>query len=112
MSFAWSSSSSVRAEALNWYARYFTPHAVQRLVRLATDAARDLAPHRAADLEMHLQRVLAEQGPWRYERGDVAVTCQPDVSVRLDEHLKQARCAEQLSQRWIGILEGAAHVNR
>ncbi|MGK5740957.1 hypothetical protein [Micromonospora sp. URMC 103] len=130
VTFAWSSTTtSVRAEALSWYARYFTPHAVQRLTRLATDAARDLAPHRAAALEAQLIRDLRRQGPWPYRRG--AITCQPDVSVRLDdrvrealqphvdrlveleceweEHLRQVQYAERLSRRWIALL--SAHLD-
>ena len=125
--FAWSSTVSLRAEVLTWYADYFMPQAIQRLTRLAADAARELAPHRAADLEMHLQQALAAQGPWRYQRGDLEVSCTPDVAVRLDEHirravqpqidrlvnlecrleehLQQARYAEELSRRWVVILD-------
>ncbi|MEH1165111.1 hypothetical protein V6V47_06970 [Micromonospora sp. CPCC 205539] len=124
--FAWSSPTSMRAELLSWYAQYFQPHAVQRLTRLAADAARDLPPHRAADLELAVQRSLVDDGPWRYQRGDIVVTCQPDAAVRLDERirptlqphvdrlvkldyqfdeqLRQARYAEQLSRRWVEIL--------
>ncbi|MDG4781708.1 hypothetical protein O7614_18810 [Micromonospora sp. WMMD961] len=125
--FAWSSAVSVRAEVLSWYADYFMPQALQRLTRVAADAARELAPHRAADLERHLQQSLAEQGPWGYKRGDLEVSCEPDVAVRLDEqirravqpqidrlvdldcrleeHLQRARYAEELSRRWLGILD-------
>ncbi|MDG9673761.1 hypothetical protein [Micromonospora sp. DH14] len=125
--FAWSSTVSLRAEVLTWYADYFMPQAIQRLTRLAADAARELAPHRAAELEMHLQQTLAAQGPWRYQRGDLEVSCAPDVAVRLDEHirravqpqidrlvnlecrleehLRQARYAEELSRRWVAILD-------
>ncbi|MFI7608175.1 hypothetical protein ACIBTV_23935 [Micromonospora sp. NPDC049366] len=124
--FTWSSTPSLRAETLSWYAGYFMPHAIHRLTRLATDAARDIAPQRAAELETHLQRVLAAQSPWSYPRGAVRVTCEPDVAVRLDdrirqslqphvdrlvtldceldEHLRQARHAERLSGRWAAIL--------
>ncbi|RZT78742.1 hypothetical protein EV382_1934 [Micromonospora violae] len=125
--FAWSSTVSLRAEVLTWYADYFMPQAVQRLTRLAADAARELAPHRAADLEIHLQQALATQSPWCYQRGDLEVSCTPDVAVRLDEpirravqpqidrlvslecrleeHLQQARYAEELSRRWVVILD-------
>ncbi|MEU5909685.1 hypothetical protein [Micromonospora sp. NPDC047527] len=125
--FAWSSTVSLRSEVLSWYADYFMPQAIQRLTRLAADAARELAPHRAADLEKHLQQALAEQGPWCYQRGDLEVSCAPDVAVRLDEqirraiqpqinrliklecrleeHLQQARYAEELSRRWVVILD-------
>ncbi|MFI6267262.1 hypothetical protein [Micromonospora sp. NPDC051006] len=124
--FAWSSPAGLRAEVLSWYAQYFMPHAVQRLTRLAADAARDLPAHRAGDLELALQQALAEGTPWPYERGDVLLTCQPDATVRLDdkiwpalqphmerqvtlecqydEQLRKARYAEQLSRRWASIL--------
>jgi hypothetical protein len=124
--FAWSSTRSLRAEVLSWYARYFLPHAIQKLTRLAADAARDLPPHRAADLERALQRALAADPTWTYPRGTFYITCQPDASVRLDprirpavqphidrlvklehqfdEQLRQARYAEELSRRWAAIL--------
>ncbi|WP_422740499.1 hypothetical protein ACN263_15375 [Micromonospora sp. WMMD729] len=125
--FAWSSPASLRAEVLSWYVGYFQPHAVQRLTRLAADAARDLPPHRAADLEVALQRALAEDPEWSYRRGDVLVTCRPDAAVRLDERimpalrphvdamvrmeyqfdeqLRRATYAEELSRRWATILD-------
>lgn len=124
--FAWSSPASLRAEVLSWYVRYFEPNAIQRLTRLAADAARDLPPHRAGDLEVALQRALAEDPEWSYRRGDVLVTCRPDASVRLDERImpalqphvdrmvrmeyqfdeqmRRATYAEELSRRWATIL--------
>ncbi|MGC4769884.1 hypothetical protein ACLQ25_13030 [Micromonospora sp. DT44] len=124
--FAWSSPASLRAEVLNWYVGYFQPNAIQRLTRLAADAARDLPPHRAADLEVALQRALAEDPEWSYRRGDVLVTCRPDAAVRLDERMmpalrphvdamvrmeyqfdeqmRRATYAEELSRRWTTIL--------
>ncbi|RLP92801.1 hypothetical protein EAD98_20700, partial [Micromonospora sp. CV4] len=38
--FAWSSQESLRSEVLSWYVDYFQPHAIQRLTRLAAEAAR------------------------------------------------------------------------
>ncbi|MEV4388848.1 hypothetical protein AB0J68_24585 [Micromonospora sp. NPDC049580] len=124
--FAWSSPASLRAEVLSWYVQYFQPNAIQRLTRLAADAARDLPPHRAADLEVALQRALADDPEWRYQRGDVLITCRPDAAVRLDERimpalqphvdrmvkmeyqfdeqLRRATYAEELSRRWTTIL--------
>ncbi|MBQ0901065.1 hypothetical protein [Micromonospora sp. U21] len=130
--FAWSSQASLRSEVLSWYVRYFQPNAIQRLTRLAADAARDLPPNRAGDLEVALQRALADDPIWRYERGEVVITCQPDASVRLDERimpalqphidrlvkleyqfdeqLRRARYAEELSRRWAEILAQHATV--
>lgn len=124
--FTWSSN-GLRPELLSSYAHYFMPHAIQRLARLAADRARTFAPHQAGELEVELQRVLAEQGPWHYDRGEVVVTCQPDAWVRLDErvkqalqpywedlvklecqyevHMRRAQYAEQLNRRWVTILE-------
>ncbi|MGI5520597.1 hypothetical protein ACQEUX_06545 [Micromonospora sp. CA-259024] len=124
--FAWSSPSSLRAEVLSWYVQYYQPNAIQRLTRLAADAARDLPPHRAGDLEVALQRALADDPVWHYQRGDIVVTCRPDAAVRLDERimpalqphvdrlvkleyqfdeqLRKARYAEELSRQWATIL--------
>ncbi|MCO1594876.1 hypothetical protein M8C17_06815 [Micromonospora sp. RHAY321] len=124
--FAWSSPASLRSEVLSWYVDYFQPNAIQRLTRIAADAARDLPPHRAADLELALQRALADEPTWTYERGDIVITCQPDATVRLDERimptyrphvdrlmkleyqfdeqLRKARYAQELSRRWAAIL--------
>lgn len=128
--FAWSSPASMRAEVLSWYVQYFQPNAIQRLTRLAADAARNLPPHRAGDLEVALQQALAEDPLWHYQRGDIAITCRPDAAVRLDERilpalqphvdrlvkleyqfeeqLRRARYAEELSRRWVAILSDDA----
>ncbi|MEU5674013.1 hypothetical protein ABZ749_27410 [Micromonospora sp. NPDC047753] len=125
--FAWSSPASLRAEVLSWYVQYFQPNAIQRLTRLAADAARHLPPNRAADLEVALQRALAEDPLWHYQRGDITLTCRPDAAVRLDERIlpalqphvdrmveleyqfdeqiRKARYAEELSRRWTAILD-------
>ncbi|MEU7754903.1 hypothetical protein [Micromonospora sp. NPDC049171] len=88
--FSWSSPVSLRAEVLSSYVQYFQPTAIQRLTRLAADAARDLPPHRAGDLEVALQQALAEDPLWHYQRGDIMLTCRPDVAVRLDERIMPA----------------------
>ncbi|MGN9811520.1 hypothetical protein ACTMSW_19460 [Micromonospora sp. BQ11] len=127
--FTWSAQ-GVRPDVLAWYARYFTPQAVERLTHLATERSRSTPPARAADLEVALQRALRSQDPWRYERGDVVLTCRPDAWVRLDErvrrtlqpywerrvrlecqyeeYLRRARYAEQLTRRWASILDEVA----
>ncbi|RLP97446.1 hypothetical protein [Micromonospora sp. CV4] len=124
--FAWSSQESLRSEVLSWYVDYFQPHAIQRLTRLAADAARNLPPHRAADLELALRQAITDEPTWRYARGDIVITCQPDATVRLDERimptyqphvdrlmkleyqfdeqLRRARYAQELSRRWAAIL--------
>ncbi|MEO3774603.1 hypothetical protein [Micromonospora sp. B9E7] len=128
--FAWSSPASMRAEVLSWYVQYFQPNAIQRLTRLAADAARDLPPHRAGDLEVALQQALAEDPRWHYQRGDIVITCRPDAAVRLDERImpalqphvdrlvkleyqfeeqiRKARYAEELSRQWATILNDDA----
>ncbi|MEV1132219.1 hypothetical protein [Agromyces sp. NPDC049794] len=127
--FTWSAR-GLRPDLLAWFARYFTPQAVERLTHLAEELSRSTPPARAADLEVALQRTLRDQDPWRYERGDVVVTCRPDAWVRLDErvrrtlqpywerrvrlecqyeeYLRRARYAEQLTRRWASILDEVA----
>ncbi|MDG4810357.1 hypothetical protein O7634_26690 [Micromonospora sp. WMMD1120] len=124
--FAWSSPASLRSEVLSWYVQYFQANAVQRLTRLAADAARNLPPHRAGDLEVALQQALAEDPMWHYQRGEVTLTCRPDAAVRLDERImpalqphvdrlvqleyqfeeqiRRARYAEELCRRWVALL--------
>ncbi|MEV0810029.1 hypothetical protein [Micromonospora sp. NPDC050200] len=124
--FVWSSDGIPR-EILSGSAQYFMPYAIRALTRLAAARARNFAAHRARDLEVELQRALAETGPWRYERGGAQVTCQPYVWVELDESVKQAvrpyweqlikldceydvdvkraQYADRLSRQWLSILE-------
>ncbi|NYH41338.1 hypothetical protein HNR22_001065 [Micromonospora jinlongensis] len=124
--FAWSSSTSLRSEVLSWYVQYFQPNAIQRLTRLAADAARNLPPHRAGDLEVALRQALADEPEWSYQRGDIVITCRPDAAVRLDERImpalqphvdrlleleyqfdeqvRKARYAEELSRQWATLL--------
>ncbi|MFJ8579995.1 hypothetical protein [Micromonospora sp. NPDC093277] len=119
------SATGLRSETLTWYARYFLPAVIQRLRRAAADRARDLAPHRAGDLEVALQAAFAEEGPWRYTHGGMTVECRPEVWVHHDErvrqalrpywermielecqyelYLKRARYAEELNRRWVTI---------
>jgi hypothetical protein len=122
------SATGLRPDALVWYARYFRPTVIQRLRRLAADRARDIAPHRAGDLEVALQSALDEQASWRYERAGKTVECRPEVwSVQHDDrvrealrphwdrlieleceyelYLTRARYAEELNRRWVTILD-------
>ncbi|MEU2614512.1 hypothetical protein ABZ570_23450, partial [Micromonospora sp. NPDC007271] len=122
------SATGLRPEVLIWYAGHFRPAAIQRLRRIVADRARDVAPHRAGDLEVALQTALDEQAPWRYERGDVTVECRPEVwSVRQDDRVREAlrphwdrlieleceyelyvtraRYAEELNRRWVALLD-------
>ncbi|MEV1145272.1 hypothetical protein [Micromonospora sp. NPDC049799] len=127
--FTWSAR-GLRPDLLAWYARYFTPQAVERLTHFVAQRSRATPPHRAGELEVEVQRLLRTQDPWPYERGDVLVTCQPDAWVRLDErvrrtlqpywerrvrlecqyeeYLRRARYAEQLTRRWASILDEVA----
>ncbi|GAA2703541.1 hypothetical protein ACFY2R_19685 [Micromonospora olivasterospora] len=124
--FTWSAA-GLGPEALIWYARHFMPAAVQRLRRAAAERARHVAPHRAGQLEAALQAALDEETPWRYDRAGVTVRCRVEVAVRHDDrvrqalrphwerlielehqyefYLKRARYAEQLSRRWMAILD-------
>ncbi|MEU5939637.1 hypothetical protein ABZ807_10645 [Micromonospora sp. NPDC047548] len=126
--FTWSAK-GVRPELLSWYARYFMPDAIRRVKRVAAEQARAFPAHRAGELEVSLRRALDEQDrpPWHYRRGQVHVACRPDVSVRLDERVRQllqphserlidlecqndlytrrAQYAEQLNRRWAAIMD-------
>ncbi|WP_319462350.1 hypothetical protein [Micromonospora sp. RTP1Z1] len=83
------SSWDLHREALLSYAHYYLPDAVRKLTRLAAKHAADFPAHRAAELEVALERALSETGPWRYQRGDTLVTCQPHVSVDVDERVRK-----------------------
>ncbi|MBY8870368.1 hypothetical protein K7640_00740 [Micromonospora sp. PLK6-60] len=121
------SAPDIRPDLLGWHVQQFRAETMLRLTRLATREARKLAPHRAGDLEVALQRAIGDQTPWRYRRGDTVITCRPDVWVRLDERvraalepyweqvvrldaqydvqLRRAQLAERLNRRWVEILE-------
>ncbi|GAB3053293.1 hypothetical protein [Micromonospora schwarzwaldensis] len=87
--FVWSSEGIPR-EFLSGSAQYFMPYAVRALTCLAAARARNVVAHRARELEVELQRAIADSGSWRYERNGVRVTCQPYVWVELDEAVKKA----------------------
>ncbi|MEV0808207.1 hypothetical protein [Micromonospora sp. NPDC050200] len=126
--FTWTAT-GVRPDLLSWYARYFMPDAIRRVKRVAAEQARAFPAHRAGELEVSLRRALDEQDrpPWHYKRGRVHVACRPEVSVRLDERVRQilqpyserliklecqndlytrrAQYAEQLNRRWKAIMD-------
>ncbi|GAB3070596.1 hypothetical protein [Micromonospora schwarzwaldensis] len=88
--FTWSSETA-RPELFGWYVDYFQPQATQRLHRLAVRCAAEVPPHRPRDLLVALTAALAEHDPppWAYARGDVTFTCEPDVTVHLDERVRR-----------------------
>ncbi|MGC5019210.1 hypothetical protein [Micromonospora sp. DT47] len=83
------SSEDLRREALVSYAHYYMTDVIRRLTPLAAQHAANFAAHRAAELEVDLERVLSEAGPWRYQRGDTVFTCQPHVWVDVDERVRK-----------------------
>ncbi|MFI7649057.1 hypothetical protein ACIBTZ_23705 [Micromonospora sp. NPDC049460] len=124
--FTWSSV-GLHPELLSWHAQSFMPHATQRLARFAAERSRSFPPHAARELEEELQQRLRAMEPWPYTRNGRKLTCEPDAWVQLDDrvkdallpyaearlkleheldvHLRQARSAEQLSRRWMTILQ-------
>jgi hypothetical protein len=87
--FVWTSN-GIERESLGELTQYFMPFAVRTLTALAARHARNLSPHRAHDLEVEIQEVLAKQGPWRFSRDDVEITCRPHVWVKLEDRVRQA----------------------
>ncbi|WP_130337296.1 hypothetical protein [Micromonospora kangleipakensis] len=83
------SSWDLRRETLLSYAHYYMPDAVRKLTHLAAQHAANFPAHRAAELEVDLERALSETGPWRYQRGDTVVTCHPYVRVDVDERVRK-----------------------
>ncbi|MGC4892469.1 hypothetical protein [Micromonospora sp. DT31] len=88
--FTWSSDTA-RPELFGWYVDYFQPQAIQRLRRLAARCATEVPPHRPHELHTALTAALTEEDPppWVYARGEVTFTCEPDVTVRLDERVRK-----------------------
>ncbi|MEH0982591.1 hypothetical protein [Micromonospora sp. CPCC 205556] len=118
----------VGPDVLHWYAHHFRPDVIQRVKRIAAGQARRLPPHRAGELETALQRALTEEDPppWTYQRGDLVFECLPEMSVRLEDRVRQvlqphwerlielelqnelytrrARYAERLNRRWVAMM--------
>lgn len=128
--FVWTSH-GIDRESLSELTHYFMPFAVRTLTALSARQARDVAPHRAHDLEVAIQQVLEKQGPWRFHRDEVEITCRPHVWVKLDERvrkavepyweqlikldcehdvqMKRAQYAEKLSGQWQAMLADLLH---
>ncbi|WP_406045507.1 hypothetical protein OG799_14155 [Micromonospora sp. NBC_00898] len=83
------SSEDLRREALVSHAHYYMADVIRRLTPLAAQHAANFAAHRAAELEVALERALSEAGPWRYRRGDTVFTCEPHVLVDVDERVRK-----------------------
>ncbi|MEU1842794.1 hypothetical protein [Micromonospora sediminicola] len=90
VTFTWSSETA-RPELFGWYVDYFQPQATQRLHRLAVRCSVEVPPHRPRELHTALSAALAEDDPppWTYARGEVTFTCEPDVTVHLDERVRR-----------------------
>ncbi|MFU8850792.1 hypothetical protein ACNAW0_07375 [Micromonospora sp. SL1-18] len=124
--FTWSSQ-GVSPDFLSWSVQNFMPQAIESLRRIAADRARSFEADQAQELEEELQGHLSKLGPWRYERGESVIVCEPHVRVELDDpvretirphwderikfkhqqelHLTRAQSAKQLSDQWVTILQ-------
>ncbi|MEU8428213.1 hypothetical protein [Micromonospora sp. NPDC048169] len=115
--YTWSSDSA-RPELFGWYVDYFQRQATQRLHRLAVRYAVDVPPHRPRDLHAALTAALADDDPppWTYAHGEVTFTCEPDVTVHLDERVRRLlqpyweqrialECERDLARRRAGYAE-------
>ncbi|MFI7284951.1 hypothetical protein ACIBOV_32320 [Micromonospora chersina] len=90
MTFTWTSDNA-RPELFGWYVDQFQPQALQRFRRIAVRCAADIPPDRPRAFMLALEGAMAGDDalPWGYERGEVAFTCEPDVSVYLDEPVRR-----------------------
>ncbi|WP_262285612.1 hypothetical protein [Micromonospora sp. MA102] len=88
--FTWTTNTA-RPELFGWYVDQFQPQAMQRLRRLAVRCAADVPPDRPRAFALALDDAMAgdDAVPWSYERGEVTFTCEPDVSVHLDEPVRE-----------------------
>ncbi|MFC4019998.1 hypothetical protein ACFOW4_18915 [Micromonospora sp. GCM10011542] len=124
--FTWSSD-RLGADQLSWHAQTWTQQASQRVRRAAAKLSRTLPATQAGKLEVALQHELARQGRWTYGRADAMVTCEPEISVELDEqvrellrpygeqfikvereydvHRRRAESAERICRQWITVME-------
>lgn len=123
----WSSDGLTREE-LNGRVQSLARRVRSELRKLIGDVARDYAPQRAGELEIELNRVLDARGPWRFNSSAAGVVrCHPHVRVALDDRVRQyvqpywerrikmecahdfelrrAQLAEELTQRWLAVLE-------
>ncbi|WP_107079350.1 hypothetical protein, partial [Micromonospora sp. MH33] len=88
--FTWTSDTA-RPELFGWYLDYFQPQATQRLRRIAVRCAAEIPPDRPRAVMIALDDAMTGDNalPWCYERGGVTFTCEPDVSVHLDEPVRR-----------------------
>ncbi|MFG1656039.1 hypothetical protein ACGFIY_05855 [Micromonospora chersina] len=88
--FTWTSHNA-RPELFGWYVDQFQPQALQRFRRIAVRCAADIPPDRPRAFMIALEGAMTgdDELPWAYEHGEVAFTCEPDVSVYLDEPVRR-----------------------
>ncbi|MGY0006950.1 hypothetical protein [Micromonospora sp. I033] len=88
--FTWSSDNA-RPELFGWYVEQFQPQAMQRFRRIAARCAAEIPPDRPRAFALALDDAMTGDDalPWDYERGEVTFTCEPDVSVYLDEPVRK-----------------------
>jgi hypothetical protein len=88
--FTWTSHNA-RPELFGWYVDQFQPQAEQRLRRIAVRCAAEIPPDRPRAFALALDDAMTGDDalPWGYERGGVTFTCEPDVSVDLDEPVRE-----------------------
>ncbi|WP_187399462.1 hypothetical protein [Micromonospora sp. AP08] len=88
--FTWSSDNA-RPELFGWYVDQFQPQAMQRLRRLAVRCAAEIPPDLPRAFALALDDAMTGDDalPWGYGRGEVTFTCEPDVSVYLDEPVRK-----------------------
>ncbi|MEU4482114.1 hypothetical protein AB0F68_29215 [Micromonospora sp. NPDC023966] len=103
-SFTWSSDDA-RPELFGWYVDQLQPQAMQRLRRIAVRCAAEIPPDHPRAFALALDEAMtgADALPWDYDRGGYTFTCEPDVSVHLDEAVRkllQPYWDERIALEW------------
>lgn len=104
--FTWSSDDA-RPELFGWYVDQLQPQAMQRLRRIAVRCAAEIPPDHPRAFALALDGAMTAL-PWGYERGGYTFTCEPDVSVHLDEPVRkllQPYWDERIALEWKRDLE-------